>query len=264
MMDQLLIKEEPFYMPFGDELEVAQACYEANLPILLKGPTGCGKTRFMEYLAWTLKRPLVTVSCHDDLSANDLVGRYLLISGETQWTDGPLTLAVRHGAICYLDEVVEARKDTTVIIHPLTDHRRMLPLEKKGELLEAAPGFMLAVSYNPGYQSALKDMKPSTRQRFVAIEFQYPSEAMEIEIIVGETGIAKDIAARLVRLAHMTRDLKDQGLIEGASTRLLVHCARLVMRGIDKRRAVETCVLAPLTDDMETLVGLKELSHTLF
>ncbi len=264
MLENFLIDEEPFYLPHGREVEIAKTCYKARLPLLLKGPTGCGKTRFMEYLAWSLGRPLITVSCHDDLSANDLVGRYLIKGGETIWMDGPLTMAVKGGAICYLDEIVEARKDTTVIIHPLTDHRRTLPIEKRGEIIEAPQSFMLAISYNPGYQSVLKDLKESTRQRFVAIEFKYPAEAAEVEIVVKESGLDRETASRLVRLAHLTRDLKDQGLIEGASTRLLVHCAKLMGLGVDCMDAVETAILAPLTDDPETLLGLREMAKTIF
>ena len=259
-----IIEEEPFYLPQADEIEIGSAAYRARMPLLLKGPTGCGKTRFMEYLAWRLKRPLITVSCHDDLSASDLTGRYLIRSGETVWMDGPLTMAVKMGAICYLDEIVEARKDTTVIIHPLADDRRQLPIEKLGEVLEAPDEFMLTVSYNPGYQSVLKDLKPSTRQRFVAIYFDYPDPDREEEIVVQESGVDRALAERLVRLGRMTRNLKDQGLIEGASTRLLVHTGRLIAQGIEPKRACELAMCQPLTDDGEIISGLMEMIRAVF
>jgi len=206
------IDTEPFYATQGDEVALFEAAWHNQLPVLLKGPTGCGKTRFMEYMAWRLKRPLITVSCHDDLTAADLVGRYLIVGGETRWIDGPLSQAIRAGALCYLDEIVEARKDTTVIIHPLADDRRQLPIEKTGEVLNASPEFCLAISYNPGYQSVLKDLKQSTRQRFVAIDFDYPDEKLERDIVVHESGIDRETAARFVRFAGMTRNLKGNGL----------------------------------------------------
>ncbi|MGB7933735.1 MAG: CbbQ/NirQ/NorQ/GpvN family protein, partial [Gammaproteobacteria bacterium] len=221
--EEYFITEEPYYEPDGDELMVFEAAYRNQLPVLLKGPTGCGKTRFMEHMAWRLQRPLITVSCHDDLTASDLVGRYLVTGGETIWVDGPIARAVKAGAICYLDEIVEARKDTTVLIHPLTDYRRLLPVDKRGELLEAADGFLLVMSYNPGYQSALKDLKHSTRQRFMAIEFGYPPRDQEAEIIHRESGVDRAIAQELAKLAEKVRNLKEHGLAEGVSTRLLVY-----------------------------------------
>jgi len=258
------ITEEPYYEPLGDEIAVFEAAYANDLPVLLKGPTGCGKTRFMEHMAWRLKRPLITVSCHDDLTASDLVGRFLVKGGETTWVDGPLARAVRAGAICYLDEVVEARKDTTVVIHPLADDRRVLPMEKIGELVEAAPGFCLAMSYNPGYQSVLKDLKQSTRQRFVALEFEYPQPRLEQQIIRRESGVDEALAAQLVKFAHMTRNLKGQGLDEGASTRLLVHAAKLIHSGVDPVVACRASVAQALTDDRDMLIAVNELSSSLF
>ena len=258
------ITEEPYYQPIGEEIRVFETAYRQQLPVLLKGPTGCGKTRFMEHMAWRLKRPLITVSCHDDLTASDLVGRFLITSGETIWVDGPLASAVRHGAICYLDEIVEARKDTTVVIHPLADDRRILPMEKVGELLEATPEFCLTISYNPGYQSVMKDLKQSTRQRFVALEFDYPGAELEAEIITMETGIDTDTARLLVKFAHMTRDLKGNGLDEGASTRLLVHAAKLMHDDISPVVACQTAIAQAITDDHDMLVAMNELSSSLF
>lgn len=258
------IKREPYYRQCGGEVKLVQTAHTYRLPVLLKGPTGCGKTRFMEYMAWRLKRPLVTVSCHDDLSTSDLVGRFLIRGGETAWMDGPLTTAVRQGAICYLDEIVEARKDTTVVIHPIADDRRCLPVEKRGELVEAPAEFMLAISYNPGYQSVLKDLKPSTRQRFVAIDFSYPEKDLETEIVAHEAAIDPDLAASLVRLGHLTRNLKDQGLQEGASTRLLIHAGKLIGGGVETVRACEAAICQPLTDDQELLSGLKEMIQAVF
>jgi nitric oxide reductase NorQ protein len=258
------IEEEPYYEPVGDEIEVFEAAYRNQLPVLLKGPTGCGKTRFMEHMAWRLKRPLITVSCHDDLTASDLVGRFLVKGGETVWVDGPLAAAVRVGGICYLDEIVEARKDTTVVIHPLADDRRVLPMEKVGELLEANSDFCLAISYNPGYQSVLKDLKQSTRQRFVALEFDYPEVGLEQKIIVNETGVAPAVASQLVKFAHMTRNLKGSGLDEGASTRLLVHAAKLIQSGVDPVVACRASIAQALTDDSDMLVAVNELSASLF
>ena len=261
---EYFIKEEPYYEPLGDEIEVFMAAYGQKLPVLLKGPTGCGKTRFMEHMAWKLKKPLITVSCHDDLTASDLVGRYLVKGGETVWVDGPLASAVRAGAICYLDEIVEARKDTMVVIHPLADDRRVLPIEKLGEIIGADDNFCLAISYNPGYQSVLKDLKQSTRQRFVALEFDYPSADLETNIIVKETGVAHDLAAKLVKFAGMTRNLKGSGLEEGASTRLLVHAAKLIGAGISPVTACHTAIAQALTDDHEMLAAVNELSSSLF
>ncbi len=258
------IREEPYYRPVGHEVEIALAAHASRLPLLLKGPTGCGKTRFMEYIAWRLQLPLVTVSCHDDLTTSDLVGRYLIRGGDTIWLDGPLTSAVRAGGICYLDEIVEARKDTTVVIHPLADDRRILPLDKRGELLTAPEGFMLAISYNPGYQSILKELKPSTRQRFVAIDFDYPPPEVEREIVCHESGVSEATGEALVRLGEMTRNLKEQGLPEGASTRLLIHAGKLMKAGIPPRQACETAVCLPLSDDPELVAGLKEMIQAVF
>ncbi len=259
-----LIEREPYYEPVQDEIALFEAAYASQIPLLLKGPTGCGKTRFMEHMAWRLQRPLITVSCHDDLTAADLVGRYLITNAETVWVDGPLAHAVRCGGICYLDEIVEARKDTTVVIHPLADDRRMLPMEKRGELLQAPPEFVLAMSYNPGYQSVLKELKQSTRQRFVAIEFNYPGAALEKKIIVNETSLDSDAADKLIRLAEMTRNLKGNGLDEGASTRLLVHAGKLIARGIAPRAACNVAIAEALTDDAEMLRAINELAASLF
>ncbi|MEJ2593026.1 MAG: AAA family ATPase [Candidatus Thiodiazotropha sp.] len=258
------IAEEPYYEPVDDEIAIFEAAYRNQLPVLLKGPTGCGKTRFMEHMAWRLKRPLITVSCHDDLTASDLVGRFLVKGGETIWVDGPLAAAVRVGGICYLDEVVEARKDTTVVIHPLADDRRVLPMEKVGELLQATPDFCLAISFNPGYQSVLKDLKQSTRQRFVALEFDYPEPALEQRIIENEALVDASTAARLVKFAHMTRNLKGSGLDEGASTRLLVHAAKLIASGVDPVVACRASIAQALTDDTDMLAAVNELSASLF
>jgi len=262
--EEYFITEEPYYEPIGNEIEVFEAAYRNQLPVLLKGPTGCGKTRFMEHMAWRLGRPLITVSCHDDLTASDLVGRFLIRGGETVWVDGPLARAVRAGGICYLDEIVEARKDTTVVIHPLADDRRVLPMEKLGELLEATEEFCMAISYNPGYQSVLKDLKQSTRQRFVALEFDYPSAELESRIIVNETGIDADMAAQLVKFAQMTRNLKGSGLEEGASTRLLVHAAKLMKSGVSPVVACRSSIAQALTDDAEMLIAINELSAAVF
>lgn len=259
-----IIATEPYYEPAGNEVALFEAAWASTLPVLLKGPTGCGKTRFIEHMAWRLKRPLITVSCHDDLTAADLVGRYLITSNETVWVDGPLAHAVRAGAICYLDEVVEARRDTTVVIHPLADDRRILPMEKRGELLQAPPEFLLAMSYNPGYQSVLKELKQSTRQRFVAIEFNYPSEALEAKIVVTESGLDVANTGKLLKLAHMTRNLKGNGLDEGASTRLLVHAAKLIQRGIAPRTACHGAIAEALTDDAEMLRAIDELASSIF
>jgi nitric oxide reductase NorQ protein len=262
--EEYYIKDEPYYEPIADEIEVFEAAYRNGLPVLLKGPTGCGKTRFMEHMAWRLQRPLITVSCHDDLTASDLVGRFLIKGGETAWVDGPLARAVRCGGICYLDEVVEARKDTTVVIHPLADDRRVLPMEKIGELLEAPPEFCMAISYNPGYQSVLKDLKQSTRQRFVALEFDYPDTALEQKIVEKESGVDSELARRLVKFAHMTRNLKGQGLDEGASTRLLVHTAKLIQSGVNPVTACRASISQALTDEADMLVAVDELSSSLF
>ncbi|MGO1119973.1 CbbQ/NirQ/NorQ/GpvN family protein [Rhodovibrionaceae bacterium A322] len=254
----------PFYLPVGDECDVFTAAYKNALPLLLKGPTGCGKTRFVTHMAAQLGRPLYTVACHDDLSAADLIGRYLLKGGDTEWIDGPLARAVREGAICYLDEVVEARKDVTVVLHPLTDDRRILPIERTGETLEAPEGFMLVVSYNPGYQNILKTLKPSTRQRFLALEFDFPLPEREVEIVVKETGLEEDKAASLVRLANKLRDLKGQDLEEGISTRLLVYCAALVRDGMSLDRAIQVAMIEPLSDDPDVKRGLQDLVVAVF
>ena len=249
--------KEPYYLPLADEVEIFRAAYSARLPILLKGPTGCGKTRFVEHMTWrlyqetanSLEVPLITVSCHEDLTATDLVGRYLLKGDSTIWTDGPLTRAVRTGAVCYLDEVVEARKDTTVLIHSLTDHRRVLPIDKTGELLHAHPEFLLVLSYNPGYQSVLKDLKPSTRQRFVSLEFDYPSVEAEAAIIAHEAGLENTDAERLAVIGERVRNLKQHGFEEGVSTRLLIYAANLMTGGIAARRAADVAIVTAISDD---------------
>ncbi len=255
------ITEEPYYLPAGDEIALFTAAFHARLPVMLKGPTGCGKTRFVEYMAWKLERPLITVACHEDLFASDLVGRYLLQNDQTVWQDGPLTRAVRMGAICYLDEIVEARKDTTVVIHPLTDYRRTLTIEKTGESIRAHPDFLPVVSYNPGYQSVVKDLKPSTSQRFIALTFDHPEAAKEIQIVIREGNIDAEPAGRLVRLANQIRSIREHGLAEGASTRLLIYAARLMQGGIPPKAACRAALCLPLTDDdslRETLMDLIE------
>jgi nitric oxide reductase NorQ protein len=251
----------PYYAPTGDECTLFEHAYRRGLPLLIKGPTGCGKTRFVAHMAARLGRPLYTVACHDDLTAADLTGRYLLQGGDTVWTDGPLTRAVREGGICYLDEVVEARKDVTVVLHPLTDDRRVLPLERTGELLHAPPGFMLVVSYNPGYQNALKGMKPSTRQRFLAIEFDFPPPEAEVSIVAQESGLARERCAALVRLAQKLRDLKGQDLEEGVSTRLLVYCASLIAAGMEPLRAIAAAMIEPLTDEPDVRQALMRVAQ---
>ena len=263
-INENIIEIEPFFIAQANEIEIALAARENKLPLLLKGPTGCGKSRFMQYLAWRFKLPLITVSCHDDLSTSDLVGRFLVKGNEAVWQDGPLTLAVKSGGICYLDEVVEARKDTTVVIHPLTDDRRELPIEKLGEIFRAPPDFMLAVSYNPGYQSVLKDLKPSTRQRFVSLNFDYPSEELEVRIVFGECGAGEGLARRLVQLAVMTRGLKDSGLMEGASTRLVIQTARLIKSGVGEIEACRAGMTESLTDDPDLLAAMEEMILSLF
>ena len=263
--EENLVTEEPYYEPVGDEIQVFASAYRNQIPVLLKGPTGCGKTRFVEYMSWFLQRPMITVACHDDLTASDLVGRYLVKGGETVWVDGPLTRAARNGCICYLDEIVEARKDTSVVIHPLCDDRRLLPIDKLGELLQVPDEFCLAISYNPGYQSVLKDLKQSTRQRFVALEFDYPDEAKEQLIVEKEAkGIDRDIAKHLVKFGRMTRNLKGGGLDEGASTRLLVNAAKLIADGIDPVIASDTAVALALTDDVDMLKAVHELARSVF
>ena len=253
------LQAAPFYAAQADECTLFEHCFRQQLPLLIKGPTGCGKTRFVEHMAAHLKRPLITVSCHDDLSAADLVGRHLIGQGNTVWTDGPLTRAVRDGAILYLDEIVEARKDTTVVLHPLADDRRMLPIERTGELLKAPPAFMLVISYNPGYQNLLKGLKPSTRQRFTALTLGYPAPAVERTILEHEGHATPAIAARLVQLAQALRRLTDHDLEETASTRLLVMAARLVSSGLSLRQACHAAVIDALTDDAETILALNEV-----
>jgi nitric oxide reductase NorQ protein len=252
-------RSRPFYLPVGNEEHVFQAAFRQGLSVLLKGPTGCGKTRFVEAMAHDLGRPLVTVACHDDLTTADLVGRFLLRGGETEWVDGPLTRAVREGAICYLDEIVEARQDTTVVLHPLADHRRQLPIERLGLTLDAAPGFCLVVSYNPGYQSILKDLKDSTRQRMVAIEFDFPPADVEARILHHEAGIDDDRAAALVRFAQAIRRLETPGLREVASTRVLIAAGRLIAEGLTPRAAARAAVAGPLTDDSTVTRGLLQM-----
>ncbi|MDX6693096.1 MAG: nitric oxide reductase NorQ protein [Blastocatellia bacterium] len=253
---------EPYYVAVARELELFEAAYAARLPVMLKGPTGSGKTRFVEHMAWRLGRPLITVACHEDLSATDLVGRFLLEGEETIWHDGPLTKAVRNGAICYLDEVVEARKDTIVIIHPLTDDRRRLPIEKRGTVLDAPPDFMLVVSYNPGYQSILKDLKQSTRQRFVALEFDYPPPELETEIVAREGGVEADVARDLVLIGQKVRNLRGHGLEEGVSTRLLIYAAQMIARGIPAIAAADVALCSPITDDRDLQRSIREIVTT--
>ena len=289
IIEEYHLTEEPYYVATGDEIELFEAAYMQKIPVLLKGPTGCGKTRFVEYMSYKLGQPLtkvrqskapkgkkgaedsngvnvplVTIACHEDLSASDLVGRYLLEGEQTVWIDGPLTRAVKAGGICYLDEIVEARKDTTVLIHPLTDHRRILPMEKRGELLEAADGFLLVLSYNPGYQSALKDLKHSTRQRFVAIEFNSPPRDIEAEIVHHESGVDRDTAVQLAKLGEKVRNLKEYGLGEGASTRLLIYAGQLISQGIKPRRSCQVAVNWAVTDDAAVQKSIEELITSIF
>ena len=273
-VEDFRIIREPFYLPIHDEVELFETAYRDHIPVLLKGPTGAGKTRFVEYMSWRLHNregrghaegvPLITVACHEDLTASDLVGRYLLEGDETRWIDGPLARAVKIGAICYLDEIVEARKDTTVLIHPLTDYRRLLPVEKRGELLEAADGFLLVMSYNPGYQSALKDLKHSTRQRFIAIEFGYPPRDQEAVIIEREAGCTPEAAMELAKLAEKVRNLKEHGLGEGVSTRLLIYAGKLIRAGIPPRRACQVAIAWALTDDFEVQRSIEEVVASIF
>jgi len=261
-IEEYTVSEEPYYLPIRNEVKIFEAAYKNRLPVMLKGPTGCGKTRFIQYIAWKMKKPLITVACHDDLTSSDLIGRYLIKGGETEWVDGPLTKAVKTGGICYLDEIVEARKDTTVVIHPLTDDRRIMPIEKKGELIKAPDDFVLVISYNPGYQSVLKDLKHSTRQRFVSMEFDFPPKDLETEIITHETGIKKSVAVDLVTLGEKIRNLKEHGLEEGVSTRLLIYAGTLIKAGIDPREACEVAMVNPVTDDSEMQKAIKELVST--
>ena len=285
-IEEFIIRDEPFYVPGADEVEIFEAAYRQRVPVLLKGPTGTGKTRFIEYMAWKLGQPLtviknqtpqdsnradrnggvplVTVACHEDLTASDLVGRYLLDANGTRWIDGPLTRAVKAGGICYLDEIVEARKDTTVIIHPLTDHRRLLTIDKLGQVVEAADNFLLVVSYNPGYQNVLKDLKHSTRQRFVALEFDFPGPEHEAKIIAHESGVDRAIANDLAKLGHKVRSLREHGLKEGASTRVLIYAGRLIKQGIAPRRACHVAVTWGITDDAGVQRSLDELIAAIF
>lgn len=268
--EEYRILKEPYYLPIGDEVQIFISAYNARLPVLLKGPTGSGKTRFVEYMTYFLGKemgisfPLITVACHEDLTGSDLVGRYLLKGEETIWVDGPLAQAVKNGAICYLDEIVEARKDTTVLIHPLADHRRILPVEKKGQMIEAHENFLLVISYNPGYQSVLKNLKHSTRQRFVAIEFRYPPREMEAKIIAHESGVSFDMANDLAKLGEKVRNLRDQGLEEGVSTRLLIYAGLLITQEIEPRRACEVAVAQAVTDDSEMVQGIREVINSIF
>jgi len=275
-IEEYIVDTEPFYLPIADEVDLFEAAYAERVPILLKGPTGTGKTRFVEYMSWRVNQqrirdgkadeasPLVTVACHEDLTASDLVGRYLLEPEGTRWIDGPLTRAVKYGGICYLDEVIEARKDTTVLIHPLADHRRLLHIEKLGEVLEAHPNFMMVVSYNPGYQNVLKDLKHSTRQRFVAIEFDFPPRDIEAPVIEHEAHCDRQVAQQLALLGEKIRNLIGQGLQEGASTRLLIYAGKLIERGIPARRACEVAIVWGLTDDREIQKSVMEVVTSIF
>jgi len=263
-IEQYKIKEEPFYEAQEDEVELYEAAYASRLPVMIKGPTGCGKSRFIEHMAWKLGKPLITVACNEDMTASDLVGRYLLDADGTRWLDGPLTIAARIGAICYLDEIVEARQDTTVVIHPLTDHRRTLPLDKKGELVDAHEDFQLVISYNPGYQSLLKDLKQSTKQRFTAMDFDYPETKTEASIVAKEAGIDADTAEKLVKIAHAARHLKGHGLDEGISTRLLVYAATLMNKGIEAKRACRMALVRPITDDADIRSTLDHSIDSIF
>ena len=259
-----LIQTEPFYQAQEEEIELYEAAYAERLPVMIKGPTGCGKSRFVEYMAWRLGKPLITVACNEDMTASDLVGRYLLDTEGTRWLDGPLTTAARIGAICYLDEVVEARQDTTVVIHPLTDHRRSLPLDKKGEVVSAHEDFQLVISYNPGYQSLMKDLKQSTKQRFSALDFDYAPAALESSIIARETGVDEAQAAKLVKIGETARNLKGHGLDEGISTRLLVYAARLINRGINPGSACRMALVRPITDDQDIVATLDHAIEAVF
>jgi len=263
-VQQYIISQEPFYQPTANEIELYQAAYSERLPVMVKGPTGCGKSRFIEYMAWKLQKPLITVACNEDMTASDLVGRYLLDADGTRWLDGPLTVAARIGAICYLDEIVEARQDTTVVIHPLTDHRRTLPLDKKGELVSAHDDFQLVVSYNPGYQSLMKDLKQSTKQRFTGLNFDYAEGKVEAGIVARETGIEEGVASNLVKVGEAARNLKGHGLDEGISTRLLVYAAQLIKQGINPNQACRMAMVAPLTDDADISATLKHTIDAVF
>jgi nitric oxide reductase NorQ protein len=264
IISQYRIEKEPYYRVVSDELSVFDAAYSVRMPMMLKGPTGCGKTRFIEYMAWKLQKPLITVACNEDMTASDLVGRFLLDATGTRWQDGPLAIAARFGAICYLDEIVEARQDTTVVIHPLTDNRRVLPLEKTGELINAHPDFQLVISYNPGYQSVMKDLKQSTKQRFGALDFNYPEHAIEEEIVSHETGVTREIAGKLVSIAEMARNLKGHGLDEGISTRMLIYAGNLISKGVEVKKACCVALIAPITDDPDMRDALDAAVTTFF
>ncbi|MBN4060483.1 CbbQ/NirQ/NorQ/GpvN family protein [bacterium AH-315-I20] len=263
-IEQYKISEEPYYEPVGDEIELYTSAYDVRMPMMIKGPTGCGKSRFIEHMAWKLGKPLITVACNEDMTASDLVGRFLLDKDGTKWQDGPLTTAARIGAICYLDEIVEARQDTTVVIHPLTDHRRSLPLDKKGELIQAHPDFQLVISYNPGYQSLMKDLKQSTKQRFGGMDFDYPEEKTEINIVAKESGVDAATAEKLVHIAHRARNLKGHGLDEGISTRLLVYSGQLIVQGVAPLAACSMTMVTPLTDDPDMRDTLHAAVETFF
>ncbi len=263
-IDRFRLQEEPYYAEVNGEIGLFTIAARRQMPVMVKGPTGCGKTRFVQHMAYRLERPLITVACHEDLTASDLVGRYLLKGAETVWVDGPLTLGVKHGAIVYLDEIVEARKDTTVIIHPLSDDRRILPIEKKGQVIQAVDEFMLVISYNPGYQSVLKDLKQSTKQRFLAIEFTYPPQDIEARVIEHEARVDKETAQRLVRLGQKVRNLRNHGLEEGVSTRLLIYAGELMGQGVAPARACEAAVTRPITDDPDMQRSIAELVNAIF
>lgn len=263
-LDAYRVREQPYYRPVADEVELYEAAYSVRMPMMLKGPTGCGKTRFVEHMAWRLGMPLITVACNEDMTASDLVGRFLLDAQGTRWQDGPLATAARHGAICYLDEVVEARQDTTVVIHPLTDNRRVLPLEKKGELLRAHPDFQIVISYNPGYQSLMKDLKQSTKQRFGALDFNYPEHGVESEIVAHETGVSPEVASKLVGIAERARNLKGHGLDEGISTRMLIYAGSLIAKGVAAQAACRVALVRPITDDPDMRDALDAAVATYF
>ncbi len=263
-LEQYRVGKEPYYRAVSDEIALYEAAYSVRMPMMLKGPTGCGKTRFVEYMAWKLNKPLITVACNEDMTASDLVGRFLLDSSGTRWQDGPLALAARYGGICYLDEVVEARQDTTVVIHPLTDNRRVLPLEKKGELLQAHPDFQIVISYNPGYQSLMKDLKQSTKQRFGALDFNYPAHDIETEIVAHETGVSTEVAGKLVNIAERARNLKGHGLDEGISTRMLIYAGSLIAKNVDPVSACRVTLVRPITDDPDMRDALDAAVTTFF
>lgn len=264
ILDAYRVSTQPYYRPVADEVDLFEAAYSVRMPMMLKGPTGCGKTRFVEYMAWKLQKPLITVACNEDMTASDLVGRFLLDAQGTRWQDGPLAVAARLGAICYLDEVVEARQDTTVVIHPLTDNRRVLPLEKKGELVKAHPDFQIVISYNPGYQSLMKDLKQSTKQRFGALDFNYPEHAIEAEIVAHETGVSPEVADKLVGIAERARNLKGHGLDEGISTRMLIYAGSLIAQGVSAQAACRVALVRPITDDPDMRDALDAAVTTFF